>query len=372
MDLQAAAIQQVGALLFVAQEGRSLQQILLDRLGVVGRLGGVGRNGAHALGHLPGRTQQRPHERCHQSDVTQPFGDLAEPRSGSFGVTDRVEARRRPDQSCQERSLDHRQFADALAEVDLGGSLQSVGVVAEEHRVEIALEDGVFAHLLLEHRRVVRLKALVTPISWQPGQKLVLDDLLADRARALSRSVAGEVAEQRSGEAAEVDTVVEVELLVFDSEESVQHLGRDLGEGDRLAVLALEHGDDVADDVVDVASLRQRLELGQRHRQLVMGVGDAPQSRSDGDDDGGREQCSGNHDRTETEEPSQETHADSRLVARRSRSSAPGSLRLHDYAAPVQVRSTGVHGGRRGVVDCTGPQGRVARLQHPDHARPLR
>ena len=56
-------------------------------------------------------------------------------------MTDRVEARRRADQAGEERALDHRQLADVLAEVHLGRGLQAVGVVAEEDRVEVALED---------------------------------------------------------------------------------------------------------------------------------------------------------------------------------------------------------------------------------------
>ena len=113
--------------------------------------------------------------------------------------------------------------------------------------------------------------------------------------------------------------MVQVELLVLDCQERVQHRFRHLGERDRLAVLTLEHGDDVAHDVVHIAALRQRLELGQADRQLVVCIGDAPQPRPDADHDCSGQQGSGDDDGHETKKPGNETHATRRLVACRCR-----------------------------------------------------
>ena len=96
----------------------------------------------------------------------------------------------------------------------------------------------------------MRLQTLVTAVARKAGQELVLHHLLRDRARTLTGCITGEVRQQRSGKAAQVDAVVQVELLVLDSQERAEHARRHLLQCDRLAVFALEHGDHVAGDVV--------------------------------------------------------------------------------------------------------------------------
>ena len=105
------------------------------------------------------------------------------------------------------------------AEVHLGRGLDAVGVVAEEHRVEVALEDLLLRVPVLEHQRVVDLEHLVADVALQPGEELVLRHLHRDRRRALLRGVRGDVRQGRSEQAAGVHPVVRVELAVLDSEE---------------------------------------------------------------------------------------------------------------------------------------------------------
>ena len=94
-------------------------------------------------------------------------------------------------------------------------------------------------HLLLEHRRVVRLQALVAPVARQAGEELVLDHLLGDRAGPLRVGASLEKFDSSArAEAAEVDTVVRVELLVLDRQERSSTSGGTWRERDRLAVLA--------------------------------------------------------------------------------------------------------------------------------------
>ena len=88
-----------------------------------------------------------------------------------------------------------------------------------------------------------------------------------------------------------------------------------LRQGDRLAVLGLEHRDLVAGHVVGVGTLRQRLERRQHDRQLLVRVGDLPQAWPDGDDDGDHQQGTGRDHEPEAGQPRQRAHNGSTLSA---------------------------------------------------------
>ena len=119
------------------------------------------------------------------------------------------------------------------------------------------------------------------------------------------RRVGREVRQRRPDEAADVDAVVHVELVVLDGEERVDHVLGHLGELDRLAVLQLERGDLVAGHVVDVRALGERREVGQLDRELVVGVGDPPQPGRDGDDDRRDQQRAGDDHERQSEHPAE-------------------------------------------------------------------
>ena len=77
-----------------------------------------------------------------------------------LGVSDGVERRGVGDQPSQEGRLPDVEVGDALAEVGLGPGLHAVGAVAEVDDVEVALEDLVLGHQLLEPAGQHRLAGL--------------------------------------------------------------------------------------------------------------------------------------------------------------------------------------------------------------------
>ena len=183
-----------------------------------------------------------------------------------------------------------------LGEVGLGGGLDAVGVVAEEHRVEVAGHDVLFRHLVLEHAGVVHLQQLVAAVAFEPGEEVVLGHLHRDRRGTLLGRIGGEVRQRRSHQAAHVDAVVGEELLVLDHQERIDHRLRDVLVGDRLRVLELVERDLLAVDVVDVGALGERLELGQHDGQFFVGVRRRPHARCDADHRGREQQRAGGHD----------------------------------------------------------------------------
>ncbi len=117
--------------------------------------------------------------------VDEPVEYLEPTGAAALGFVDRVETRRRTHQAGKEGRLDEGEVRRLLAEVRLGGSLDAVGVVAEEDGVEIAGHDVLFRHLVLEHAGIVHLQELVAAVAFQPGEEVVLGDLHRDRRGAL-------------------------------------------------------------------------------------------------------------------------------------------------------------------------------------------
>ena len=315
MDLEPAAVEQVGSLLLgVTEDVRALEQVLAQCLGVVGGLGRQRGQCLQPLGDGPRGSQFIGPLGRHHAHVDEPFDHLDEPGAGPLGPADRVVPRRRADEARQERAFDHAELADRLTEVHLRCGLQPVGVVAEEDRVDVPLEDLVLGELLVEHQRVVGLQQLVPTVALQTGKELVLHHLLGDGAGTLARRVAGEVRQRGTDEAAHIHALVHVELVVLHRQDGAHHVGGHARQRDRLAVLAFEHGDHVAGDVVGDAALRQRLELGQIDWQFLVSVGHLPQARRGPDHHGGDEQRSRADDGCETEEPGNGPHDDRTLV----------------------------------------------------------
>ena len=310
MDPQTAAEQCVVALLVrLAEQVRLVEEVLAQRLGVVGPLRRSGRDRLHPLGNDEVVGDLGRLELGEQLVVDESVEHLREPGPAALQVVDRVVARRRAHQPGEERRLDERQLGDLLAEVDLGRGRDAVGVVAEEDGVEVALEDLLLRLLLLEPHRVDHLQQLVAAVAFEAGQEVVLDDLHRDRRSALLRCVGREVRQRRPEQAAHVDALVHPELVVLDGQERLDDVGRHLVERDRLAVLELVDRDLVALGVVHVGALGERLEVGQVGRYLLVGVGDPPQSRRHGDDDGRGEKCSCSDDQRQTEDPADATHS---------------------------------------------------------------
>jgi hypothetical protein len=86
------------------------------------------------------------------------------------------------------------------------------------------------------------------------GHVGVLDELLRDRRAALHDGLVLDVRQQRAADRVQVDAVVLVEALVLDRDDRLFHDRRDvLRLQDDAALLAAQHGEQVAVAVVDVA-----------------------------------------------------------------------------------------------------------------------
>src|SRR5439155_750638 len=152
----------------------------------------------------------------------------------------------------------------------------AVALVAVEVLVEVGGDDVLFALLagvgLGQAERLDDLPDLpLLAAAAERGlrEQSGADELLGDR-RAAAR-MALERVEGRRHEAAEVEAGVRPEVLVLDRRRRVEQLGRDLLEGDELALELAEPGQlDLAAAIGD-PSLLVELEVGER----VLGVGQA-------------------------------------------------------------------------------------------------
>ncbi len=320
MDLEAAAIEQVGPLLFgVAEDVGSGEQVVAQGVGEIGGLGVEGGDLAHPVGDLPGGGKALGPLGSDQTDIAEPLRHLSEAAPRRLRVADRVVARWRAHKPGEECPFYHRQLFDVLAEVHLGRSLQPIGVIAKKDGVDVALEDLVLGELVLQAQGVKRLQLLVAGVAGQAGEVLVLDHLLGDRAGALTGCIGGEVGQHRPHEAAQVHTVVEVVLVVLDGQQGLDHRFWHLVETDRLAVLTLEDGDHEAEAVVDDGALRQGLEVGQLDRSLVVGIGHQPQTRRHGEADAREKEGARQDDGYESKGPGQSVHVGRDASCRTSR-----------------------------------------------------
>ena len=315
VDPQPAPVQLVVALLERgAEDVGALQQVLTQRLGVVARRHLLGGQRADALWQHELATLRARLGAADVAVVDQAAEHLREPVPAALGVVDRVIGRGRPHQPGQERRLDERQLVHVLGEVGLGSGLDAVGVVPEEHRVQVALEDLGLRELLLQHLGVVDLQQLVAPVTIEARQVLVLHHLHGDRGCPLLGGVGGEVGQRRPHQAAQVHAVVLVELVVLHGEEGGDHLLGHPRQLDRLAVLQLVDVDQVAGAVVGEGPPRQRLEVRQRDRLLFMGVRHLPQPGRHRDHQARHQQRTGGERQGEAEDPGQRMHRRLRLV----------------------------------------------------------
>ena len=185
------------------------------------------------------------------------------PREAS-GARIGIEAARVGDQPGEERRLRDVELGDAHAEVGLGAGLHAVGAVAEVHGVQVALEDLVLRHDLLEAPGQHRLAGLAVD-GLRVADQLLLHDLLGDGRAALHGLALVDVADQGSHGGAQVHAVVGVEVGVLHRQHGVDGVLRDLRQRHRLPVdLRLEGGEQRAVGGVHVAALVERTEVDHR------------------------------------------------------------------------------------------------------------
>lgn len=202
---------------------------------------------------------------------------------GRAGVQRRRAVRDRGEQ----RGLRNRQLVGRGVEVRLGGGTDAVGLVAQRHDVEVAGEDLVLAHLLLELQRDPRLAhlaadrrlggllpGLLLVVGAEHERHVVLHVLLGERRRALRRPTVHTGLGGGTGDALPVDALVLVEPFVLNGQDRALHGVRDVLGLQRDAVLVVQVGDRLAVHVLDGGDERQ-LTLREVTRRLVDRVGRA-------------------------------------------------------------------------------------------------
>ena len=139
-----------------------------------------------------------------------------------------------------------RRFRDAdgrrrLAEIPERRGLHTVQAVTEIDLVEIQLENLVLAELLLESRRDDDLGQLAS-VGLLGRQEALPRQLLCDRAAALGETTFSKIAQRRTRNANDVDSVVIVEALILDREDGVHQVRRHARER-HIDALFLEDGE---------------------------------------------------------------------------------------------------------------------------------
>ena len=309
-DAQSTTVQlRVPLLVGVAQNVGTVQEVVAHRFGEVRALGRPVGARPDALGQHEGLLDLEPLPGREQFVFLQAVEYLQKPHSAPLGIDDRVVARRRLHHAGEERRLDERQLRHRFGEVGLGSRTDAVRVLAEEDRVEVALEDLRLRLLLLEPNRIRRLQHLVATVPLEPGHVVVLHDLHRDRRSPLDGTLGGEVRQCGSKQAADVDAAVHPELVVLHRQERLDHVVGHVIEPDRLAVLDLERRDLATRHVEHVRALGEVGEVGQPDRDLLMGVRDPPEPRRDRDHAGREEQGARTDDQRHSKNPAEARHS---------------------------------------------------------------
>ena len=185
------------------------------------------------------------------------------PGDGAGLLAHRVQHARRLRQGGEVGGLGQRQLLERLGEVGLRRGGDAVGVLAEEDLVEVELEDLVLGERVLEPGGEDDLLdlALAGAVA---GQEEVLHHLLGDRRGAAQPLAGGGGVVERGDDAARVEAVVVVEVLVLGGDEGLPDAFGDLVDGREDAPLAGELVHELALAGVDAAERRRlvALELG--------------------------------------------------------------------------------------------------------------
>ena len=205
-ELAADLVGEIVARRQLAQAGGKLAA--LDRHQVLG-LGGLGRvaGDVAVLGHL--------------------LEHVVAPGDGARLLAHRMQDARRLRQRREIGGLGEGELVERLAEVDLRRGGHAIGVLAEEDLVEIELEDLVLAQRVLEPGGEDDLLdlALAGAVA---GQQEVLHHLLGDRRGAAQAAAVHARIVDRGDDAARVEAVVLVEVLVLGRDEGLLHQVGDL------------------------------------------------------------------------------------------------------------------------------------------------
>ena len=169
---------------------------------------------------LPGRAVDR-------AAVEHRLQDDVAARDRALEVDGRRVARRRLHQAGEQRGFRHRQLRRRLAEVTARRCLDAVQTVAEVDLVQIQLEDFVLGERALEPPREDQFLQLPAD-GLVRRQEALPRELLRDRAAALRGAAVAKVGDRRSRHAADVEAAVIVEPLIFDGEDRVDEVRRNV------------------------------------------------------------------------------------------------------------------------------------------------
>ena len=165
------------------------------------------------------------------------------PRARAVGVLARIIIGGALDQSDQHRKLAHVELVEGLGEVILAAESEAVdgarAVLAEIHLVEVGDEDFFLGEMRLEpqcHHRLGHLAAEALLV----GQKVVLDQLLRQRAAALHHAAGPQVGPQGAQDAQHIDAVMLIEAPVLDQFDARAQQRRHVGGREDQPVFAVD------------------------------------------------------------------------------------------------------------------------------------
>ena len=198
--------------------------------------------------------------------------DVATALERLLGRALRVVIGRRARQHRKIGGLRQRQFVDVFVEIGARGGLDSVGVTAEEDRVEVNFEDLLLGQGRFEPEGEDRLADLAPDVVARILQQ-IFGDLLGNRRAAgysARPSDMGGVIEYGLDRAGHVDARMREKILVLGRDEGMHHERRKLIVGQLHAALAGEGLDRRAIEAADVGRQRRLIgEQGLRRRQTA-------------------------------------------------------------------------------------------------------
>ncbi len=164
---------------------------------------------------------------------------------GRGHVGGRRQPRGRLGQGGQQRRLRQGQGAGRLVEIGLRRRLHPIGAGAEEHPVQIELENLVLAEPVGQPAGQNRLLQLSLQRAVRPEEQ-GLGQLLGQAGGALHRPAGPGVGIEGAQHRQPVDGPVLVEAAVFRGQEGARNIGWQLGQGHAVAVTGPTDGDDLA------------------------------------------------------------------------------------------------------------------------------
>src|SRR2546430_2471091 len=139
---------------------------------------------------------------------------------------------------------------------------RSVESPTEINPVQIQLYDLLFAEAVFDSLGQKNLEQLAAERSFLE-RETIARQLLCDRARALTHPRGDEVLEGCANDAEEIVAVMAIKFCVFNGDDGVNQIRRQLVVGDRLAVLDINLAEDLALTIENYAGRFHLLELAQ-------------------------------------------------------------------------------------------------------------